>query len=351
MRFSVEPLGAELNHRRRAVAPLWRAKRRRMMRLAILAFTLGLIATPLTVEAQQVGKMYRVGFLAWADCPTDSSTYLQDLRELGYVEGRNLTLICRTGKRRYDALDPAARELVQLGVDVIAALSHPAARAARAATSSVPIVMVASGDPVGAGLVASLGHPGGNVTGLTYYATELTRKRLQLLKEAVPRMTRVGVLHNPALAYLPFLEDARTAAKRLGLELQVAAVKEPDDLSRAFQAFVRGEVQAVLVLPDLVVADEQRQLVELALRHKLPTMCWTTGFARAGCLISYSADYSNLIRRAAVFADKILKGANPADLPVEQPTRFVLAVNLNTAKVLGIAIPRSLLLQADQVIQ
>ena len=322
------------------------------MRLVIFAFTLGLIATTFTVEAQQVGKMYRVGYLAWGNCPTiENSEYLQALRELDYVEGRNLTFICRTAKHRYDALVPAARELVQLGVDVVAALSHPAARAARAATSSVPIVMIASGDPVGSGLVASLGHPGWNVTGLTYYATELTAKRLQLLKEAVPQMTRVGVLHNPAVAYLAFLEDTRTGAKRLGLKLQVAVINEPEDLPRAFQAFVHGEVGGVFVLPDLLLSDEARQIAELALRYKLPTMAWGTWFAEAGCLISYSAKYGNMSRRLAILTDKILKGAKPADIPVEQPTRFDLVVNLNTAKVLGIAIPRSLLLQADQVIR
>jgi putative ABC transport system substrate-binding protein len=290
------------------------------MCLVMIALSFSLITGFFVSEAQQAAKAYRVGVLAWADCPARDTPYLQALRELGYVEGRNLTIICRTARRRYDALAQAARELVQAGIDVIAALNHPAARAAREATSSVPIVMVASGDPVAAGLVTSLGRPGGNVTGLTYYATELTAKRLELLKEAVAGLTKVGVLHNPALAYLPFLDDTRTAARRLGIELRVAAVSERDDLPRAFQTFAQSGVEAVFVLPDLLLSAEARQIAELALRQRLPTMSWGSWFAHVGCLISYSGDYRNMFKRAAVFTDRILKGAKPADLPIEQPT-------------------------------
>jgi putative ABC transport system substrate-binding protein len=316
-----------------------------------IILTIALLAAPLAAEAQPAGKTYRVGVLAWADCPTKDSSYLQGLREMGYVEGGNLALTCRTAQRRYDALEPAARELVQVGVDVIAALNHPAARAAHQATKSIPIVMVASGDPVSAGLVASLGRPGGNVTGLTYYATELTAKRLQLLKDLLPTLTRVGVLHNPAVTYLPFLNDTQTAAEKLGLRLQVAAINAPGELSPAFRAFAQGGVQAVFVLPDLLLSAEARQIAELALRHSLPTMSWGTWFTEAGCLISYSGDYRDMFRRAAVYTDRILKGAKPADLPVEQPAKFILAVNLRTAKALGLTIPPSVLARADEVIQ
>jgi putative ABC transport system substrate-binding protein len=310
-----------------------------------------LLAAPLAAWAQQPGKVYRVGFLTWADCLTQDSPYLQGLRELGYVEGRNLALTCRSAHRSYDDLLPAARELVQLGVDVIAAPNHPAARAAREATSSVPIVMVASGDPVGAGLVASLGRPGGNVTGLTYYATELTAKRLEVFKEVVPRINRVGVLHNPVVAYLPFLEDTRAAAAKLGLTLQITAINEPADLPRAFSGFARGGAEAVFVLPDLLLSAEARQIAELALKHRLPSMAWGTWFAQAGCLVTYSGDYRDMFRRAAVFTDKILKGAKPADLPVEQPTKFELVINMKTAKALKLTIPPSVLARADQVIE
>lgn len=240
---------------------------------------------------------------------------------------------------------------MQAGVDVIAALNHPAAGAAREATSRVPIVMVASGDPVAAGLVTSLGRPGGNVTGLTYYATELTAKRLELLKEAVAGLTKVGVLHNPALASLPFLDDTRAAARSFGFELRVAAVSERDDLPRAFQTFAQGGVEAVFVLPDLLLSAEARQIAELALRQRLPTMSWGSWFADAGCLISYSGDYRNMFKRAAVFTDRILKGEKPADLPIEQPTKFELVINTKTAKALGLTIPQSLLLRADRVIE
>jgi putative tryptophan/tyrosine transport system substrate-binding protein len=339
--------------RRKVLTPISAAEWAAAMRLVmiILTLTLSLIAGPLASEAQQAAKVYRVGVLVWGDCPARDTPYLQALRELGYVEGGNLTLTCRTAQRRYDALATAARELVQAGVDVIAALNHPAARAAREATSSVPIVMVASGDPVAAGLVASLGRPGGNVTGLTYYATELTAKRLELLKEAVPGLTRLGVLHNPALAYLPFLDDTHAAAKRFGVGLQIAAVSEHDDLNRAFQTFARTGVQAVFILPDLWLSAEARQIAELALRHRLPTMSWGSWFAHAGCLITYSGDYRNMFKRAALFTDRILKGTKPADLPVEQPTKFELVINMKTAKALGHTIPQSLLLRADQVIE
>jgi putative ABC transport system substrate-binding protein len=320
-----------------------------MKHLAVALLSFALLAAPVAAEAQPE-KVYRIGLLAWEDCPT-TSPYHQALRELGYVEGRNLSVICRTAQRRDDGLVAAARELVQLGVDVIAALTHPAARAARQATNTVPIVMVASGDPVGAGLVASLARPGGNVTGLTYYATELTAKRLDLLRETVPGITRIGVLQNPVVSYLPFLDDTRKAAERLGLGLQVEAVNVPEDVSKAFRAFAQAGVQAVFVLPDLLLSSEAKQIAKLGLTHKLPTMAWGPWFAQAGCLITYSGDYRNMMRRAADLTVKILQGANPAQLPVEQPTTFLLAINLKTAKALGLTIPPSVLARADEVIQ
>jgi putative ABC transport system substrate-binding protein len=297
------------------------------------------------------GRVYRIGILAWATCPAADSPYLQALHELGYVEGRNLMIVCRSAERQYDSLLPTARELVKLNVDLIAALNHPSARAAKEATAVIPIVMVASGDPVSAGLVASLGRPGGNVTGLTYYATELTAKRLELLKEALPGLRRVGVLNNPALSYLPFLSDAQAASKVLGLQLQVADVTEPGDIPRAFATFAHDLAEAVFVLPDLLLSAEAGQIAQLGLKHRLPTEAWGPWFAQVGCLLTYSGDYRNMFRRAADYTDKILKGTKPADLPVEQPTKFELVLNMKTAKALGLTIPQSLLLRADQIIE
>jgi putative ABC transport system substrate-binding protein len=311
------------------------------------------VAWPLATHAQQQARKanFRIGIVAWGDCPTSDSPYLARLRELGYVAEKKLVVECRSAQHHYDALLPAARELVERKVDLIFAFSHPAGKAAREATAEIPIVMVASGDPVSAGLVASLAHPGGNVTGLTYYITELTAKRLELLRETLPGLSQVGVLNNPALSYLPFLTDAQAGAKFLGLQLQVVDVAEPNDLPGAFLRFAQQGAEAVFVLPDLVLSDEADQIAQLALAHRLPTLAWGTWFARAGCLITYSADYSGLEQRAAVYTDKILKGANPGDLPVEQPTTFELVINLKTAKALGITIPPSIMVRADEVIE
>ncbi|MEK7387229.1 MAG: ABC transporter substrate-binding protein, partial [candidate division NC10 bacterium] len=217
--------------------------------------------------------------------------------------------------------------------------------------STIPIVMVASGDPVASKFVASLNRPGGNMTGLSYYATELTAKRLELLKEMAPQIGRIAVLANPHLAYLPFLDDTKRAARALGVQLQVLEVGDPGELDRAFVAMAGERAEALFVLPDPMLGRQGKRIADLALRHRLPMMSWGTWFAETGGLMTYSTDYPKLSRRAATYAHRILTGARPGDLPVEQPTTFSLVINLKTAKALGRAIPPSLLLRADRVIE
>jgi putative tryptophan/tyrosine transport system substrate-binding protein len=319
---------------------------------------LGLAATGMIAartspaRAQRPKATPRVGILAWGGCGGRGETVLRSaLRELGYVEGKTVEIACRFSTGDYERLREPAAALLEWKPDVIVALNHPTARAAQAATRSIPIVMVASGDPVASGLAASLARPGGNATGLTYYATELTSKRLELLREAVPRLRRVAVLSNPWLAYLPFENDTKVAARDLGLEVRILPVTQPAEFDQAFATAAREGAGAVFVLPDLVFAREAKAIGDVALKHRLPTMSWGDWFVTEGGLMAYTAEYSQLQRRAAVCVDKILKGAKPADLPVEQPTKFELVINLKTAKALGLTIPPSLLARADEVIQ
>jgi putative ABC transport system substrate-binding protein len=236
-------------------------------------------------------------------------------------------------------------------VDVIVATSQPTAQAAHDATQTIPIVMIASGDPVSTGLVKSLGHPGGNVTGLTYYATELTAKRLELLREAVPILTKVGVLANPALSYLPFENDTLNAGVALGLAVVIHHVSEPSDIDNAIEDMTNEGAGAVFVLPDLMLADQAERVGKVALSHRLPTMAWGQWFTKAGCLMAYSAEYPNMTRSLAGFVDKILKGAKPGDLPIEQPYLFRLSINPNTARALGISLSPSFVARVDDEIE
>jgi putative ABC transport system substrate-binding protein len=245
----------------------------------------------------------------------------------------------------------AAAELVGLGVDVIVSMSEPAARAAHEATDTIPIVSIISGDPVAGGLARSLAKPGGNLTGMSYYATELTGKRLDLLKKAVPELTTVDVLANPVVSYLPFEEDTMKAARRLGVAVRIHRISEPADLASAFSAMKAESAQAVFVLPDLMLGSEAQRIATLALEHRLPTMTWGYWFANAGCLMAYSTWYPDLSYRLAFYVDRILKGANPGDLPIEQPTKYILSINLKTAKTLGLKLPQTLLLRADKFIE
>ena len=277
--------------------------------------------------------------------------FMRGLGELGYKPGETVTIECRSAGRRYDGLATAAADLARLSVDVIISYSEPAGRAVQDATTTIPIVTIISGDPVGGGMVRSLAKPGGNLTGVTYYATELTAKRLELLKELIPEISTVGVLANPNVSYLPFEEDTKRAAGRLGITPSVYQVSEPADLKSAFSRMKAESVQAVFVLPDLMLAGEAPRIAALALEHGLPTMAWGGWYTKAGCLMAYAADYGAMTHRLAFYVDRILKGAKPGDLPIEQPTTFSLSINLKTAAALGVEVPQSILLLADEVIE
>jgi putative tryptophan/tyrosine transport system substrate-binding protein len=316
------------------------------------------VALPVAA-AGQPGELPRIGLLAFWPC--DSASYaegrgefgslMKGLEELGYQTGGNVSVECRSADLDQEALARVATELVQLPVDLIVTTSQPAGHAAYQATRTIPIVSVVSGDPVAAGLAQSLAKPGGNLTGVSYYATELTAKRLELLREAIPRTGLVGVLSNPHVSYLPFEEDTKRAAGRLGIDLKIHHVAEPTEFEAAYEQMEAEGVQAVFVLPDVMFAAEAPRIAELALAHRLPVMAWGPWFAEVGCLMAYSADYGRMQHRLAFYVDRILKGTAPGDLPIEQPTNYYLTVNLKTARALGIEMPESILLFADKVIE
>jgi putative ABC transport system substrate-binding protein len=310
-------------------------------RCLYLACALIVILPGLAAGQSPSTTMPRIGVLAWAPCDEAwladiSGPFMRGLGELGYKPGETVTIECRSAGRRYDGLVTAAANLARLPVDVIVSQSEPAGRAAHEATTTIPIVTIISGDPVGGGLARSLAKPGGNLTGLSYYATELTAKRLELLKEMIPEITTVGVLANPNVSYLPFEEDTKRAAGRLGITARVHQVSEPADLKSAFSQMKAEGAQAVFILPDLMLASEASRIADLALEHGLPTMAWGGWFTSVGCLMAYSSDYDAMNHRLAFYVDRILKGAKPGDLPIEQAATFSLSVNLKTAAALGV---------------
>jgi ABC-type uncharacterized transport system substrate-binding protein len=313
----------------------------------------GLLVRPRLVAAQRPGKTPRIGLLTWEGCLSADSAFGQGLRDLGYRWGGTIEVVCRSAEGDYGRLAAASRELAVQNVDVIAALTHITAYAAQRATRTIPIVMIASGDPVRTGLVASLGRPGGNVTGLTYYVADLVEKRLQLLKEIVPRVVRVGVLENPESDHVfgLYRQDTERAARTIGVQLVKADVSRPPDLERGFERVVGAGGQGLLVLTDPMLSANAQRIADLAAQHRLPAIYWAPWFVEAGGLVAYSPDYAAMMRRAASYVDRILKGARPADLPVEQPTKFDLVVNLKTARALGLTIPESLLVRAGRVIE
>ncbi len=320
----------------------------------IVAVALGLLAVGPTAEAQPASKVPRIGFLG-SGSPASGArvieAFRQGLRELGYVEGQKIAIEWRFAGGRYERFPELASELVGLKVDVIVA-APAAAVAAKEAIRTIPLVVVVASDPVGSGLVASLSRPGGNVTGLSLLSTELTAKQLQLLKEALPRVSRVAILRNPATQHhLAAVEEAKRAARLLGLQLQVVEARNPQDFDRAFSMITRERAGALLVPADGMFFLHRARLAELAARSRLPSMGGIREYTEAGGLMAYAANLSEAYRSAAVYVDKILKGAKPGDLPVEQPTKFELVINLKTAKALGLTIPRSLLLRADEIIQ
>jgi ABC-type uncharacterized transport system substrate-binding protein len=314
----------------------------------------GLLAAPLAARAQPAGKVPRVGFLlGFSPGPSrEVDAFQRGLRELGYIEGQNIAIDYRYARGQVERLPELAAELVRLNPDVIVAPYTPPALAAKRATSMIPIVFAGVADAVGAGLIANLGRPGGNITGLTSTGAELGGKRLELLKQVISKASRVAVLYNPAdQSNVLVLKQLQESAPNLGLTLQPFAVREPDHFEGAFSAMARERTHAMFGVPGVLTDRHKEALVGLAAKHRLPTMWGLRQFVEAGGLMSYAVNFYDQIRQTAVYVDKILKGAKPGDLPVEQPTKFELVINLKTAKTLGLTIPPSLLLRADQVIE
>jgi putative ABC transport system substrate-binding protein len=325
-------------------------------RRLVLALMAGVLTAPFASFAQQPTKSARVGFLA-PTSPQVLSTRLQafrdGLRELGYVEGKNLQLEVRWGEGKLERLPTLADELVQAKVDVIVAGTSPAVVAARQATQTIPIVMPVSSDPVGDGLVASLARPGGNITGLSLMAPELGQKRLQLLQETFPKVSRaVAVLWNPAYVGMRArFEQAQVAAPAAGLTLRSVEVRDTHELDVAFEAIIREHPDGLLLLADPFTFSQRARIVEFGAEQRLPVIYESSEFVDVGGLISYGPNLNDMYRRSATYVDKILRGAKPADLPIEQPTKFELVINMRAAKALGITFPESILLRANRVIE
>ena len=329
-----------------------------MDRRAFIAMVGGsVLAKPLTGEAQQAGKVYRIGYLAQGSGSGTASLrplegFRQGLRELGWVEGQNIIIEYRYAEGRIDRLPGLAEELVQLKVDVIAASPTGAAMAARNASRTIPVVGMSLTEPVELGLVASLARPGGNVTGVTYGVdTDIFGKQLGLLREAVPKVRRVAVLSNLSPAQPLIIKNVTAAGRSLGLRLQLLQAREPGEFDGAFAAMAKERAGGLLVVGDSMFFIHRARLAELAVMHRLPSVSTQTQWVEAGGLMSYAASLPDIYRRAASYVDKILKGAQPGDLPVEQPTKFELVINLKTAQALRLTIPQSLLVRADEIIQ
>jgi putative tryptophan/tyrosine transport system substrate-binding protein len=323
----------------------------------LLTSLAGALAAPLGAEAQPAAKVNRIGLLGGS--PPNSpggrrawDGFFQGMRELGYVEGQNILIEGRFYGDYTERLPALAAELVQLKVDVIVAGAAPAPEAAQRATSKIPIVMAIHTDPIGSGLVASLANPGKNVTGVSTLGPEMAGKRLQLLKEAIPGISRVAVLSNPTdTTQARLLREVQVAARSLKVHLQVLEARAPSDFTGAFSAMTKERAGGVIILTSSMFYDQRTRIAELAARSRLPAIYTVQDYAEAGGLMAYGVNLGESFRRAATYVDKILKGARPADLPVEQPTKFDLAINLKAAKALGLTIPPSLLARADQVIE
>ena len=316
---------------------------------------LGLLGAPLAAKAQPVARVYRIGLLGGTPTTAEPRLwegFFQEMRERGYVEGRNVIYDGRWYGDHTEQLPALAAQLVQLKVDVIVAGAAPAPEAAQRATSSIPIVMAYHPDPVGVGLVSSLARPGKNITGMSVRSPELVGKQLQLLREAVPGISRVALLSSPALpSNALVVKEAQVAGRSLKVQLQVLQVRAPDDLIPAFSAMTKDGVRGFVVLGGSIFFAERTRIAELAAQNRLPSIYVVRQFAEAGGLMAYGPSIRDSLRRAATYVDRILKGAKPGDLPIEQATKFDLVINLKTAKALGLTIPPSLLGRADEVFQ
>jgi putative tryptophan/tyrosine transport system substrate-binding protein len=320
----------------------------------LLTLVLSLLVAPLATEAQPPTPVYRIGYLLGATREQEPfvEAFLEGMRVLGYVEGQNFVMEYRGAEGQYERLPALAAELVRLKVDVLLAVFTPVALAAKDATTTIPIVMMGTGDPVGNGLVASLARPGGNVTGVSVLSPDLVGKQLEFLKEVFSTVSRVAILWNPANpVHPPTVRAADVAAQALGVQLHLVEARGPDAFDRVFAAMTRAHAEALLVLGDAVFFQHRSRLAALAAANHLPTMHNTRPFVEAGSLMAYGPNTPDIRRRAAVYVDKILKGAKPADLPVEQPMKFDLVINLKTAQALGLTMPSSLLFQATEIIR
>jgi putative ABC transport system substrate-binding protein len=326
-----------------------------MNRRAFIATATAILAAPLAADAQQAAKVPRIGFLGNSTAALEANLvgpFREGLRDLGYVEGRNVLIEYRWAEGKYGRFPALIGELIAQKVDVIVTAGTPAALAVRKATTSIPLVMVAVGDPIGVGLVASLARPGGNSTGLTSISAELEGKRLELLREVIPKLSSIAVLWNPANAWAGGAEkEVQAAAQVLRMRVQSLQVRAPEEFDNAFAAIVRERPAALLVIADRLFLHNRARIVDFGAKHRLPGMYPYRELVEAGGLMSFGPSYAGMHRRAAHYVDKILKGAKPADLPVEQPTTFELVINLKTAKALGLTIPPSLRQRADEVIQ
>jgi putative tryptophan/tyrosine transport system substrate-binding protein len=308
---------------------------------------------PIAARAQVAEKTYTVGILSAAEViPTLNMAFAEGLRELGWIEGKNVVFERRYAENRLERLPELVVDLVRLKVDVIAAAGTLAPLRAKQATTTIPIVMTAAGDPLGSGLVASLARPGGNVTGMSLMAPDLGGKRLELLKEVLPRLTRVAILWNAANPYSALVfKETQSATRTLGIEVQSLEVRGPDDFDDTFEAARRQHPEALITVEDPLTVSHRMRIAEFASAQQLPSLHGAREFVAVGGLISYGASLADLFRRAAYFVDKIFKGAKPGDMPVQQPTKFELVINLRTAKALSVEIPDKLLALADEVIE
>jgi putative tryptophan/tyrosine transport system substrate-binding protein len=322
-----------------------------MDRRAFLGALAALIA-PCGANAQPLGKLARIGYLQGvAPVLEQDDAFRKRLRELGWIEGQNIIIEYRYADGKIDRLAAMAAELVQLNVDVIVTSGTTVVGVAREATATIPIVMV-TGEPVSTGLVASLARPGGNITGLTHMSRDLLGKRFELLKQIVPDAVRVAALLNPTNpGQALFASEMESSARALTLQLKILKLQDPNEFDRTFAAIVEWQARGLLVLEDPMFTTYRARLADLAIRHRLPAVFGTASYVKAGGLMSYGANFTDLYRRAAPYVDKILKGAKPGTLPIEQPIEFELAINLTTAKAIGVTIPQSLLLRADEVIR
>jgi putative ABC transport system substrate-binding protein len=326
-----------------------------MQRLPSMLLFIAVVVAVAVAEAQQPTKVPRIGFVSAASPPTialRTAAFSQGLRELGYVGGKSIVIEYRYADGKLDRLPALAAELLRLKVDAIVTSAATSTRAVKEATSTIPIIMAQDNDPVGNGFVASLARPGGNITGLSSYSAELNGKRVELLKEIVPRLSRLGVVGESTYpGNAQSLKETELAAGALKVQLQYLDVLDPKDIETAFREASKGRADGILMLQSAVLNSQRKQTTDLAIKSRLPAIYYAPEFLDAGGLMNYAASITDLYRRAATYVDKILKGAKPADLPVEQPKKFELIINLKAAKQIGLTIPPNVLARADKVIK